>query len=239
LEPGPCYRTGDFARRRWDGSLEFRGRGDFQIKFQGTRVELSDIEATLAAHESVAECAVLAFRNPDGLVTQLVAYVVPRRTQDGKTVVADVWRSHLRRWFGNTRLPVQFKTVLGLPRNAGGKVDRGRLPAPGPSAARAARLPKTAVESAVAAIWSELLGVEQFDTDDTFFALGGHSLLLPALLQRIRDRFGVEASVWEVFDNPTVIGLSGLIDKKILSTIPVTETVLGENYDSGQERIVR
>lgn len=134
-ESGPehirCYRTGDLARRRWDGLLEFRGRRDLQVKLYGTRVELADVEAALAEHESVAECAVIPLTDSDGLVIQLVAYVVPRRTPSGDAVAgADAWRAHLRRRFGTSMLLVSFETLSSsLPRNVGGKVDRRQLAA--------------------------------------------------------------------------------------------------------------
>lgn len=227
---GVTYRTGDFARRRWDGLLEFRGRGDFQVKFHGTRVELTDVEATLLTHESVAECAVVGVPNADGLVTRLIAYVVPRRGPDGRAVAAaDVWRAHLRAWFGRSKLPVTFKTVIGLPRNLGGKVDRARLPDPGvASTSEATHAPRTPVERVMASIWAELVGVAPQTTDDSFFAVGGHSLLVPQLLERIRDRFGVAVSVREYVSHPTVLGLSGLVDDKLVSTMSVTDKVMGE-----------
>jgi len=226
---GTCYRTGDFARFRWDGLLEFRGRGDFQVKFHGTRIELTDVEATLLTHESVADCAVVGVPNADGLVTRLVAYVVPRRAADGRAVAgADVWRAHLRGWFGRSKLPVSFKTVIGLPRNLGGKVDRQRLPDPGLSTVVTARSPMTPVERVMATIWAELVGVAPDGVDDSFFAAGGHSLLVPQLLDRIRDRFGVAVSVREYVPNPTVAGLSGLVDGKLVSAMSVTDKVMGE-----------
>jgi len=213
---GTSYRTGDFARRRWDGELEFRGRGDFQVKFHGTRVELTDVEATLLTHESVAECAVIGVPNADGLVTRLVAYVVPRRDAEGRAVAdVDVWRAHLRNWFGRSKLPVMFKTVLGLPRNLGGKVDRQRLPDPGPSVAATAHAPRTPVERVMATIWMELAGRAPQTVEDPFFAIGGHSLLVPQLLDRIADRFGVTVSIREYLSQPTVAGLAGLVDEKL------------------------
>jgi acyl-coenzyme A synthetase/AMP-(fatty) acid ligase len=226
---GICYRTGDFARHRWDGLLEFRGRGDFQVKFHGTRVELTDVEATLLSHESVADCAVVGVPNADGLVTRLVAYVVPRRAADGRAVAgAEVWRAHLRGWFGRSKLPVSFKTVIGLPRNLGGKVDRQRLPDPGPSTVVTTRPPMTPVERVMASIWAELVGAAPDGADESFFAAGGHSLLVPQLLDRIRDRFGVAVSVREYVPDPTVAGLSGLVDGKLVSAMSVTDKVMGE-----------
>ncbi len=226
---GTCYRTGDFARRRWDGLLEFRGRGDLQVRCHGTRVELTDVESTLLTHESVAECAVVGVPDADGLVTGLVAYVVPVRAADGRAVArADVWRAHLRGWFGRAKLPVSFKTVIGLPRDLGGNVDRQRLPNPGPSTVATRQPPRTPVERVIAGIWAELVGRQPDSADDSFFASGGHSLLVPQLLDRIRDRFGVAVSVREYVPNPTVAGLSALVDGKLGAAVLVTDKAVGD-----------
>ncbi|MFH8242834.1 amino acid adenylation domain-containing protein [Streptomyces sp. NPDC018321] len=122
--PGPWYRTGDRGRRRPDGLLEFRGRHDAQVKIQGHRIELAEVEAVLDGHSSVAECAVLAARNDDGLVTSLMAYVVSRDEEPPQRQ----WRASVRQRFGDVRLPIRFRIVPdALPRTATGKVDGRRL----------------------------------------------------------------------------------------------------------------
>jgi amino acid adenylation domain-containing protein len=127
------YRTGDVGRLRPDGLLDFIGRRDQQIKFNGVRVELTDIEAALADLDSVTQCAVVPLTDEDGLVVRLVAHVVPRpaaeSTADSAAGAADQrgWRAQLRRRFGAALPPVSFKTLTELPRNVGGKVDRRRL----------------------------------------------------------------------------------------------------------------
>ncbi|MBA9007765.1 non-ribosomal peptide synthetase [Thermomonospora cellulosilytica] len=242
---GDCYRTGDLGRRRWDGLLEFRGRRDFQIKFYGTRMELTEIESALAAHPSVAECAVVPITRPDGLVARLVAYVVPRSSPEGATGDPAVWRAALRRRFGKAMPPVSFREMTDLPRNIGGKVDRGRLPA-GRSAAPSARPPETAVEKGMAEIWSDLLagepGAERpsspsvlrepdrperngFRADDTFFEAGGHSLLVLRLLDRIRERFGVELSLRDYFDNSSLADLARLVALRSAGAGAATTTI--------------
>lgn len=118
-----CYRTGDRGRLRADGTLEFGGREDFQVKFNGVRLELTDIEAALAADTSVTECAVVPVADAQGLVVRLVAHVVPAET--GGT--AATWRAVLRRRFGNATPPVTFQILDRLPRTVGGKIDRRRL----------------------------------------------------------------------------------------------------------------
>ncbi|MCG5216057.1 condensation domain-containing protein [Streptosporangium soli] len=227
---GRFYRTGDLGRRRWDGLLEFRGRADAQIKFHGTRVELAEVEAALALHDSVGECALVATTGSDGWVTRLVAYIVPSRTEAGEAVVsASALRATLRRRFGKATLPVSVKTVEVLPRNVGGKIDRGRLATAtaGAASARSARTPETPVEVELAAIWTELLGVAPENADDTFFVAGGHSLLVPRLLDRIRERFGVEVPLWEFFANPTLTGLVAQVRAHVVSTEAVTQPMTG------------
>ncbi|MBB0242672.1 AMP-binding protein [Streptomyces alkaliphilus] len=128
ITSGPCYRSGDLGRRRWDGLLEFKGREDSRIKLLGSRLELTDVETVLAADASVVECAVAARTGPDGLVGRLVAYVVPRGVPDGEPAASpSVLRAGLRRWFGKALPPVSFVMLSDLPRNAGGKVDRRGL----------------------------------------------------------------------------------------------------------------
>ncbi|GAA3500016.1 hypothetical protein GCM10019016_071210 [Streptomyces prasinosporus] len=133
---GGWYRTGDLGRRLPDGTLEFRGREDFQIKLSGNRVELSEIEASLSSHPSVLECAVVPVAETSGLVRRLAVHVVPRRDADGRsTGSASEWRAQLSRHFGPLNLPATFHEAAGrLPRNAAGKVDRSRLRAVAPAA---------------------------------------------------------------------------------------------------------
>ncbi|WP_433202071.1 AMP-binding protein [Dactylosporangium sp. CS-047395] len=216
LFPGPYYRTGDRARRRYDGALEFRGRTDLQIKFFGRRLELAEIEAALAEHESVAACAVLPLGDQEGLVTRIVAYVVPR-TQPAPST--DVWRTHVRRRFGKAKLPLSFRTVTALPRTAGGKVDRHRLAAGAArTATRAGNVRKTMLEKALGEIWRRLLGGRVPATDDTFAGLGGHSLLLLRLAAQIRDQFGAAVPLWELAANPTLSDLAALVEEAVVAT---------------------
>ncbi|MEU7874997.1 AMP-binding protein [Dactylosporangium sp. NPDC049140] len=207
---GRCYRTGDLARRRPDGLLEFRGRRDQQVKLQGNRLELAEIEAALAADDSVAECVVVPRKDRDGLVVQLVAYVVARPGDDA-AAGPPRWRATLRTRFGR-QLPILFEPFPGrLPRNIAGKVDRRRLPAPRALAAEAARPPQTALEQDVAELFAQLLGVPRVGAHETFFAVGGHSLQLMQLVHRVRERFGVALSLADCLAGPTVAALSARI----------------------------
>lgn len=208
------YRTGDLGRRRLDGLLEFRGRQDFQIKFFGTRLELTDVEAALAAADSVAECAVVPVRDHSGLVVRLMAYVVARETPDGSggTDPTVAWRARLRQRFGSLMPPVSFRTLPTLPRNVGGKVDRRRLPAPTSLRATGDRQATTATERILARVWAEVLGIDEVAPEDSLFALGGHSLLIPPLLHRVRERTGVTVPARHFLADPTLAGLAALVD---------------------------
>ncbi|HEX6873065.1 MAG TPA: condensation domain-containing protein [Micromonosporaceae bacterium] len=208
------YRTGDLGRRRPDGLLEFRGRMDFQVKLYGNRIELAEVEATLAELESVVECAVVALHDPDGLVSRLVAYVVPHtpgELEPGR--LTEQWRAHLRRRFGASMVLVSFLTLeQRLPRNVGGKVDRRRLPDPRLALATTQWAPGTEVERGMVEIWQDLLGGVPLEPETNFFAAGGHSLMLAQLRDRIRSRFGVEVALWDAYVNPSLRGICHLVD---------------------------
>ena len=203
---GRWHRTGDLGRRRWDGLLECRGRRDQQIKINGIRLELEEIEAVLGAQPTVADCAVVAVTGPHGRVVRLVAYVV---TPDAGQV--DAWRSAVCRHLGAVRMPVVFRMVPSLPRNGGGKIDRGRLPDPGAAGSGPVRPLRPPVEPVIAGIWDELLGGRHRDPYLSFTAAGGHSLLVPVLLSRIRRRYGTEVPLAAYYADPTIAGLAGAV----------------------------
>ncbi|WP_051467887.1 AMP-binding protein [Actinomadura oligospora] len=204
----PCYRTGDLGRWRWDGVLEFRGRRDHQVKVGGNRVELADVETELAAHPSVRECAVVPVTGDHGLVTHLLAHVVP---VDATATDPDTWRAHLHRRFGASMRLIAFHPLeAGLPRNIAGKVDRLRLPDPARVLARRGRPPRTGTERELAAIWQDLLGAAPATVEESFLASGGHSLLLPVLAERIRDRLGVPVTLRDCLSHPSLAGMAAL-----------------------------
>ncbi|MFD0633859.1 non-ribosomal peptide synthetase [Catenulispora yoronensis] len=213
--PVGCYRTGDLARRLPGGVLEYRGRKDYQIKLYGSRLELADVEAALADHPSVAECAVVAVTDADGFASRLVVHVVPRADPGGRPLGSpDEWRTQLRHRFGRSMLPALFRTLPGrLPRTPAGKVDRARLPDPGAAAGPAGRPLQTPVEKEMAGLWAELTDGVPASAGDTFFAAGGHSLLVLPLLRLIRGRFGVAVSAADFYAHQTLAGLSALVDR--------------------------
>ena len=179
------YTTGDLVRWLPEGSLEFLTRIDHQVKIRGCRVELGEVERTLAQHPQVRE-AVIACSEDPSREKRLVAYVVPRKQGESNTAA---WRGFLRQRLPEYMVPSAFVTLERLPVTPNGKVDRRALPAPDsgrPDLEMAYMPPRTPVEVALARIWAETLGLEQVGIHDNFFHLGGHSLLAVRLLDRVQ-----------------------------------------------------
>ena len=198
---GRLYRTGDLVRRLGDGSLEFLGRLDHQVKVRGFRIELGEVESVLASLPGVRE-AVAVVRED-----RLIAYVAGDAT-------ADALRQALRERLPDYMVPAAFVTLAALPLTPNGKVDRKALPAPEwQSAAESPLEPRTPVEELVAGIWAEVLRVDRPGVHDDFFALGGHSLLAAQVVSRVRTALGVELPLRALFEAPTIAGLSRMVDE--------------------------
>ncbi|MER6629719.1 amino acid adenylation domain-containing protein [Streptomyces sp. NPDC000987] len=201
------YRTGDLARYRADGALEFVGRLDHQIKLRGLRIELGEIEAVLTAHGTVREAVVVAREHAPGDV-RLAAYV----TCAGDTVpAAGELAAHLRLRLPEYMVPASFTVLERLPLTPSGKTDRKALPPPrtarpGPESGFVA--PGDETEHALAGIWRDLLGVERVGTRDSFFDLGGHSLLMAEFRTVLAASLGHELTMVELFQHPTVGSLA-------------------------------
>jgi amino acid adenylation domain-containing protein len=199
------YRTGDLARWLPDGSLEFLGRRDQQVKIRGLRIELGEIETVLGAHPGVRECVVTV--RGEGGDKRLVAYAVPAGAGDSEV------QTHALRTFLADRLPEHMVpsafVVLGaLPLSPNGKVDRAALPAPEVRRDGGFTAPRTPLEAVLADLWAEALGVEPVGIHDDFFALGGHSLLATQLISRILQVLRTEVPLRVLFRRPTVAGLA-------------------------------
>ncbi|RKH75115.1 amino acid adenylation domain-containing protein, partial [Corallococcus sp. AB032C] len=200
------YRTGDVVRWREDGTLEFVGRGDAQVKVRGFRIELGEVEAVLRAAPTVKDAVVLVREDVPG-DRRLVAYVVA----DAPDV--SVLREHLKQHLPEYMVPAAFVALPALPLTANGKVDRKALPAPDFTGDDREHVPpRTDTEERLAGLWRPLLGVTRVGATDSFFDLGGHSLLATQAISRIREAFGVELPLRALFDAPTVEGLSARID---------------------------
>lgn len=195
------FRTGDRVRQHADGNFDFVGRTDTQVKVRGYRVELSEVESTLAAIDGVEACAVVLREVAPG-EPRLVAYA------SGADLKADALRETLRQRLPGHMVPSAFVLLPQLPMLTSGKIDRAGLPAPSREslARQAFEVPRGEFEQEVAGIWRSLLGLEQVGRDDHFFELGGDSLLLVALLHRLRQR-GWTVDARMVFDHPTLAGL--------------------------------
>ncbi|MDI3381963.1 amino acid adenylation domain-containing protein [Xenophilus aerolatus] len=184
------YRTGDRCRWRHDGQLEHLGRMDHQVKVRGFRIELGEIESVLQEHAAVAQCVVVTRSERDDDV-RLVAYAVLR---GGSPADAAALREHLRLRLPEYMVPQHIVSLPALPLLPNGKIDRGSLPAPSPAPAegggRTRAAPATEDEAAVAAIWRELLGVDDVRPGDNFFDLGGHSLLAMRAVLAMEERLG-------------------------------------------------
>jgi amino acid adenylation domain-containing protein len=218
-EPGGrLYLSGDLARYRRDGAIEYLGRIDGQVKLRGVRIELGEIESALAAHPAVVAAAVVA--RGEGADQRLIAYVVPRGVSPSAWAGARELEEHLRRQLPAAMVPAFFVPLPALPLTASGKVDRRALPAPeGPAALSAAEQvpPGTAVEEALAAIWREVLKLDKVGIYDDFFALGGHSLNANQVLARVRELFEVELPVPSLFEAPTIAGLAQAIARELIA----------------------
>jgi amino acid adenylation domain-containing protein len=202
------YCTGDLARFRPDGQLELLGRLDFQVKVRGVRIELGEITAALAQHEAVHEAIVAARPDASG-APRLVGYVVPR-----SPVPASDLAAYLRGRLPEPMVPTAWVFLEALPLSPNGKVDRRALPEPGPGEARAARghvPPRTALESVVAGVWSDLLKVEPVGAEDHFFELGGHSLLATQAVSRLRSLLQIDLPLRAFLEAPTVAAVAGVI----------------------------
>ncbi|HLK61110.1 MAG TPA: amino acid adenylation domain-containing protein, partial [Chthonomonadaceae bacterium] len=194
------YRTGDLCRYLPDGSIEYLGRVDDQVKVRGFRIELGEIESVLSQHPGVREAAVLA-REDGTQDKRLVAYVVSR---NGAVHPNDL-REHLRDKLPGYMIPSVFVALPSLPLSPNGKVDRKALPAPEAGEQRETYVaPRTPIEEGLAEIWCEILRVERVGIHANFFELGGHSLLATQAISRFRSTFQVELPLRTLFEAPTI-----------------------------------
>lgn len=206
---GRMYRTGDRARWRSDGSLEFLGRLDRQVKIRGFRIELGEVEAALRAHAGVAEAVVFPADTDKPERARLVACVVPH---------GDVWDEraiyvHLEARLPHYMVPTRIDRLEVLPRLPNGKVDLRALEdiVAAPRAERATSAPRNAAEKAIFDVWRGVLDVPSLGVDDNFFRLGGHSLLATQLVVRLNRRFGTALDTGTVFSAPTIAEQAQLI----------------------------
>ncbi|HEX6863359.1 MAG TPA: amino acid adenylation domain-containing protein, partial [Thermoanaerobaculia bacterium] len=208
------YRTGDLARWLPGGEIEYLGRIDHQVKIRGVRIELGEIEATLCRHPAVREAVVLT--RGQGADRALVAYLVPPVPEGAAAL-----REHLQASLPEAMVPSAFVFLESMPLSPNGKVDRKALARIEPEREAADFVaPRTPLEERLAGIWSELLGAERVGVEDHFFRLGGHSLMATRLVSRLRETFGVELPLREIFEAPTLAGLAARIGAASAREIP-------------------
>ncbi|MCC5466787.1 amino acid adenylation domain-containing protein [Pelosinus baikalensis] len=198
------YRTGDLARFHEDGSLDYMGRADHQIKIRGFRVELGEIEAVLAKHSNVEQVAVIVREDQPG-DKRLVAYVVSAAKISFDSARL---RRHVAEVLPDYMIPSAFVEIAGLPLTSNGKLDCKALPEPDFGAVVIGRGPRTPQEEVLRDLFMEVLDLPRVGIDDGFFDLGGHSLLAVHLMSKIRDSLGVQLNIGNLFEAPTVAGLA-------------------------------
>jgi thioester reductase-like protein len=222
------YRTGDLVKRRADGVLEFSGRLDHQVKVRGYRIELGDIEAHLSQHPAVGRCVAVAREDVPGTKV-IVAYIEPVKADgdagaDGAAVVTPPSAAGLRAWLRERlpdyMIPGRIVALEALPLTPNGKIDRNSLPAAGEGgedleAAPAAAgyvAPRDETEQRLVAIWQEVLGQPTIGVEDSFFDLGGHSMLATKLIFRVRSAFDVDLPLQVLFESrPTIARLAVIL----------------------------
>lgn len=218
-EPGArMYRTGDSARFHPDGTVDFLGRLDDQVKINGYRVELGEIEARLGTLPGVTACAVAPYQPPGG-IAQLIGYVV---TRDGAEADEAACRDVLAGGLPAHMVPARVVTLPALPLTPNGKLDRRALPAPAGGAARSAvTLARTGTEKRIAAVWADVLGIPEPGIDDSFFALGGDSFSALKVVRRIEPA----PSLVEFYQYATIRRLAEQLDARS-DTAPAEQRLL-------------
>ena len=207
------YATGDLAAWRGDGSLDFLGRVDHQVKIRGVRIELGEVESVLTQHPSVREAVAIAWESAPG-DKRLVAYVVA--TEGAEELTSETLRKYLGDRLPETMMPSMFVQLSAMPLTPNRKIDRKALPAPDAvdhGLTVAYEPPQTPTEEALCDLFAEVLHRERVGRADNFFDLGGHSLLGTQLISRIQGRLGISVPLGELFEWPTVVAFAERLDE--------------------------
>ncbi len=223
LLPGArMYRTGDRARFRPDGRIEYLGRLDDQVKIRGYRIELGEIESVLGGHPGIAIGTVAVREEPPG-EPRLIAYYTVR---DGAIVDEAALRARLRTQLPDYMVPARFVALAAMPTQPSGKVDRRALPSPDPVRARPdAERPRSPMEKDVAAIWARVLAASPADLplDESFFHLGGNSLDLIRVQTGIEERVGIALDIADLFRTPSIRHVATLLERRSTGDSTATE----------------
>jgi acyl carrier protein len=224
------YRSGDLARLRLDGDIEYLGRIDHQVQIRGFRVELGEIEAALTAHPAVRDAVVLLHGQDERM--RLVGYVVPA---PGAPPEPAALRRHLQARLPDYMVPAVLIPVDAFPLNANGKLDRAALPQPGesqPALEAAYAAPESVLERQIAAVFGEILGIDRVGLHDSFFDLGANSLLLVQVHRKLREVLDHDLPVIGLFQYPTVAALAGHLAGRSSGATPSA-------MQEAQERVAR
>lgn len=222
--PGECmYRTGDRGYFKPDGNIMFLGRQDNQIKLRGMRVELGEIETTLRSIDGVSGAVVIVHKTESD-----VQYLAAYYTSAKGSIPPGALKHELKKLLPEYMVPSYYVQVQAFPLNANGKIDRQQLPKPTErdlASAGAYVAPKNDREQAILSIWREKLGVQKTGVQDNFFELGGHSLLAVQIISEINKKCGSKLYVKDLFENPTVETLAGVLERRATSDAnsPVTQ----------------
>ncbi len=214
------YRTGDLCRRLPRGDVEYLGRKDEQVKFHGYRVELNEIRWALKQHPQIRDSAVVISKDKNRHDVMVAYYVSPQELE------VDELRDFLAEMLIAETIPNYFVHLNKLPLTLNGKINYAALPSIEEAKQKLARTytgPRTPQEQILADIWSEVLGIERVGIDEKFFALGGHSLLAIQIIHRINQAFQVDLPMRVIFDEPTIAGLSLLIEEILIEQLEATE----------------
>lgn len=210
------YKTGDLVQQRSSGDFRYFGRNDFQVKIRGYRIELGEIESVMRGFPDIKEavCAVWVRSEHD---KRIVAYY---RADSG--IHESVLKSYIKKSLPDYMVPGHFMALTDFPRTSSGKTDRKSLPLPSVSGEPAAgKVPATSLQEQILTIWKEVVGCEDIGIDESFFDLGGHSLLAVELVRRLNARLNGKWKLRDLFENPTIEGLAGLLGSNTASRMPL------------------
>lgn len=228
-DPGArLYKTGDLCKFLPDGAIDYLGRLDFQVKIRGLRIEIGEIESVLGRHPAIREVVVVAREDTPG-DKRLVAYIVPKGSPE---INVDELRTCLKSKLADYMVPSAFVQMEAFPLTSSGKVDRNALPAPAGRRQVDTEYvaPESDAEKTIGEIWKEFLKLETVGIHDNFFDLGGHSLLLLRVMNRLQQLFGRPLTVVDMFQRPTIHALTRFLTGEPQKTAP---------SDDMQERIAR
>lgn len=209
------YRSGDIVRWMNDGTLSYLGRADNQVKIRGIRIEPGEISQVIKSAEQVLDCIVLPIKTSSGQTT-LAAYVIPNGGFDEQQL-----RALAKDKLPDFMQPSSWIALTGWPLTANGKLDSSQLPQPDEQIKADLVLPKNNTEQLLLDIWQSLIGINTISTDDDFFSVGGHSLLLTRLLLRVRETFDCQIQLVDLVKCRSIIGMAELVDASIHASAPI------------------